>query len=141
VAAAQRPIELIQARSLISSLRTAAFLVDEAGTLLFYNEAAGELLGMRFEDAGEMPPDDWGSRFRPREPAGRELAVEELPLTIALRDGQPGHARMEITGADGEDHRIAVSAIPIRGQGGQHGAFAIFWPVPTGWSHGPDDPG
>jgi PAS domain-containing protein len=129
MAAAQRPIELIQARSLIASLSTAAFLVDEGGTLLFYNVAAGELLGMRFEAAGEMPPEDWGSRFRPREPGGRELTVEELPLTIALRDGEPGHARMEITGADGDDRRIAVSAIPIRGQSGQHGAFAIFWPA------------
>jgi PAS domain-containing protein len=129
MAAAQRPIELIQARSLIASLSTAAFLVDEGGTLLFYNDAAGELLGMRFEAAGEMPPEDWGSRFRPREPGGRELTVEELPLTIALRDGEPGHARMEITGADGDDRRIAVSAIPIRGQSGQHGAFAIFWPA------------
>jgi PAS domain-containing protein len=125
----QRPIELIQGRSLIASLSTAAFLVDEAGTLLFYNEAAGELLGMPFGEAGEMPADEWGSRFRPREPGGRELAVEELPLTIALRDGEPGHAPLEITGADGRDHQIAVSAIPIRGRGGQHGAFAIFWPA------------
>ena len=129
MAAAQRPIELIQARSLISSLTTAAFLVDEGGTLLFYNEAAGELLGMDFDAAGEMPPEDWGSRFRPREPGGRELAVEELPLTIALRDGEPGHAHMEITGADGDDRQIAVSAIPIHGQSGPHGAFAIFWPA------------
>jgi PAS domain-containing protein len=131
VAVTQRPIELIQARSLIATLSTAAFLVDEEGTLLFYNDAAAQLLGMPFEEAGEMGPDDWGSRFRPREPGGRELAVEELPLTVALREGQPGHARMEITAADGEDYRIAVSAIPIRGRAGQRGAFAIFWPAPT----------
>jgi PAS domain-containing protein len=129
MSAGQRPIELIQARSLIASLSTAAFLVDEAGTLLFFNEPAAKLLGMSFEEAGEMPPEVWGSRFRPREPGGRELAVEELPLTIALRDGTPGHARMEITAADDADHQIAVSAIPIRGQAGQHGAFAIFWPA------------
>jgi PAS domain-containing protein len=122
---------LIQARSLISSLSTAAFLVDEAGTLLFFNEAAAKLLGMPFDEAGEMPPDDWGTRFRPRVFGGRELTVEELPLTIALRDGNPGHAHLEITAADGQDHKIAVSAIPIRGRSGQHGAFAIFWPVPT----------
>lgn len=113
----------------MAGLSTAAFLVDEAGTLLFYNEAAEELLGIPFEEAGEMAPEEWGSRFRPREPGGRELEVEELPLTIALRDGEAGHARMEITGADGRDHQIAVSAIPIRGRGGQHGAFAIFWPA------------
>jgi PAS domain-containing protein len=125
----QRPIELIQARSLISELSTAAFLVDEAGTLLFYNEPAGELLGLRFEEAGEMAPEEWGTRFRPRVPGGRELPVEELPLTIALRDGRPGHARMEITGADGQDHEILVTALPIEGKSGQHGAFAIFWPA------------
>jgi PAS domain-containing protein len=131
VAVTQRPIELIQARSLIASLTTAGFLVDEAGTLLFYNEAAGELLGMPFEQAGEMERDQWGTRFRPRAPGGDELGVDELPLTTALREGEPGHARIEITGADGEEHELAVSAIPIRGRGGQHGAFAIFWPVLT----------
>ena len=127
MATAQRPIELIQARSLIASLSTAAFLVDEAGNLLFYNEPAEGLLGLRFADAGEMGPDEWGSRFAPRAPGGKELAVEELPLTIALREGLPGHALMEITGANGEDHQIEVSAIPIRGRSRQHGAFAIFW--------------
>jgi PAS domain-containing protein len=125
----QRPIELIHARSLIAGLSTAAFLVDEAGTLLFYNEAAGALLGLRFEEAGEMPPEEWGARFRPRVPGGQELAVEELPLTIALRDGRPGHTRMEITAADGQDHEILVTALPIRGKSGQHGAFTIFWPA------------
>lgn len=129
MAAAQRPIELIQARSLIASLSTAAFLVDQAGKLLFYNEPAEGLLGLPFEDAGEMAPEEWGSRFAPREPGGKEIAVEDLPLTIALREGRPGHARMEITGADGEEHQIAVSAIPIRGREGQRGAFAIFWPA------------
>jgi PAS domain-containing protein len=131
VAVTQRPIELIQARSLIASLSTAAFLVDDAGRLLFYNEAAGDLLGMAFEEAGEMERDEWGTRFKPRSPGGGELGVDELPLTVALREGEPGHARIEITGADGEEHELAVSAIPIRGRGGQHGAFAIFWPVPT----------
>jgi PAS domain-containing protein len=129
VTAEQRPIEMIQARSLISGLSTAAFLVDGEGTLLFYNEAAEELLGLRFEDAGPMAPDEWGTQFRPREPGGEELTVEELPLTIALRQGRPGHARMEITGADGEDHEIQVSAMPIQAGGSQQGAFAIFWPV------------
>jgi PAS domain-containing protein len=125
----QKPIEIIQARILIAGLSTAAFLVDAEGTLLFYNEAAEELLGLRFEEAGPMAPDQWGTQFRPREPGGRELTVEELPLTTALREGRPGHARMEITGADGTDHEIQVSALPIEAGGSQQGAFAIFWPV------------
>ena len=124
----QKPIELIQARILISSLSTAAFLVDREGTLLFYNEAAEELLGLRFDEAGPMGPDEWGTKFRPRVPGGQELTVEELPLTIALRQGRPGHAHMQITAADGADHEIHVSALPIEAGGSQQGAFAIFWP-------------
>jgi PAS domain-containing protein len=129
VSAEQKPIELIQARGLIAGLTTPAFLVDADGTLLFYNEAAEGLLGMRFEEAGPMAPDQWGTQFKPREPGGRALTVEELPLTVALRHGRPGHARMEITDASGEDHRIEVSALPIQGAGSQRGAFAIFWPA------------
>jgi PAS domain-containing protein len=132
VALQQKPIELIQARSLISGLSTAAFLVDEEGVLLFYNRAAEDLLGVRFEEAGAMAPDEWGTRFRPREPGGQELAVDDLPLTIALRRGRPGHVRMEITDANDRDHEIEVSALPIRGSGRQWGAFAIFWPVEGG---------
>jgi PAS domain-containing protein len=126
----KRPgIELIQARALIANLSTSAFLVDNDGTLLFYNQAAEGLLGLRFEEAGPMPPDEWGTRFRPRVPGGRDLSVEELPLTIALRQGRPGHARMEITGADGSEHDIEVSALPIISHHAQNGAFAIFWPT------------
>jgi PAS domain-containing protein len=126
---AAQPLELIQARNLISRLSTASFLVDADGTLIFFNEAAGELLGLTFEEAGPMEPGTWGTRFRPREPGGREMEVGELPLAIAVQSGEAGFARMEITGADGHDHLIEVSAMPIVSGTTQHGSVAIFWPV------------
>jgi PAS domain-containing protein len=126
---AAMPLEMIQARTLISRLTTASFLVDREGTLVYFNDAAAELLGMSFEEAGAMEPGTWGTRFRPREPGGRELPVEELPLAIAVQSGQPGFASMRITAADEKDHDIEVTALPIRGGGEQGGALAIFWPV------------
>jgi PAS domain-containing protein len=120
---------MIQARSLAASLTTACFLVDSTGTLVFFNQAAGELLGLDFEEAGPMDPGTWGTKFRPRNPGGEELAVDELPLTIALRAGRPATARMEITSADGREQLIDVSALPIARESIQHGAIAIFWPV------------
>jgi PAS domain-containing protein len=126
---AAMPLEMIQARTLISRLTTASFLVDREGTLVYFNDGAATLLGISFEDAGAMQPGTWGTRFRPREPGGRELPVEELPLAIAVQSGQPGFARMRITAADGKDHDIEVTALPIRGGGEQDGALAIFWPV------------
>jgi hypothetical protein len=43
--ASQRPLELILARNLLTAISTPAFLVDNTAQLLFYNEAAGALLG------------------------------------------------------------------------------------------------
>jgi PAS domain-containing protein len=126
---AAKPLEMIEARSLISRLTTASFLVDREGTLVFFNQPAAELLGISFEEAGAMKAGTWGTRFRPREPGGRELAVEELPLAIAVQSGRPDFARMQITAANGEQHEIEVSAFPIMGGDTQHGALAIFWPV------------
>src|SRR5436190_8059608 len=123
------PLEMIQARNLTSRLSTASFLVDGEGTLVYFNEAAAELLGISFEEAGRMESGTWGTRFKPREPSGRELPVGELPLAIAVQSGRPGFARMLITSADGGEHRIEVTAFPIMGAGKQEGSLAIFWPV------------
>ena len=51
----QKPIELILMRQLASTLAMPIFLVDADGTLAFYNEPAERVLGMRFEETGEMP--------------------------------------------------------------------------------------
>jgi hypothetical protein len=45
---AQKPLESILARNLLSSISTPAFLVREQGALLFYNDAATAMLGRRF---------------------------------------------------------------------------------------------
>jgi PAS domain-containing protein len=69
----QRPLELILARNLMSALSTPAFLVDEGGVLVFYNEAAGMLLGKRFEELGTVGPGEWGALFGPFDAAGEEI--------------------------------------------------------------------
>jgi PAS domain-containing protein len=125
----QRPLELILARNLLSSLSTPAFLVDEEGVLVFYNDAAGVLLGRRFEEAGRMRPEEWGRAFGPVDASGKAIGVEELPLTLALRRGRPAHSRFKIRSLDGRDHKIEVSAVPIVTTEGTSGAMAIFWPV------------
>jgi PAS domain-containing protein len=117
------------ARNLLSSLSTPAFLVDEDGVLVFYNEAAGNLLGQRFEEAGSMRPDQWGSAFGPFDDSGEHIPFDELPLTVALRHGRPAHTRFRIRSMKGSEHNIEVSALPIITTGGAAGALAIFWPA------------
>lgn len=123
----QYPVEIIMARGLMSNLVTPAFLVGEDGTLVFFNDAAAEILGAPFEEVGPMEPDEWGGRFSPTALDGRPLPLGELPLAIALNEGRAAHSPMRIRSAGGEPHAIEVTAFPVIGRSGQRGAMAIFW--------------
>jgi PAS domain-containing protein len=129
VSSNQRPLELILGRNFVSSLSTPGFLVDGDGLLVFYNEAAGGLLGMRFEDAGQMGPEQWGTAFGPFDSSGEPVPFDDLPLTIALRAGRPAHAHFTIRSLGGDEHDIEASALPIRGESGTTGAMVFFWPI------------
>lgn len=132
--ASQRPLELILARNLLTAITTPAFLVDATAQLLFYNEAAGALLGVSFEEAGRMTAEQWTARFGPFERNGEPVSVEELELTRALRDDRPAHANFTIRSANGIDHSIEASALPISGaqDGDNSGAIIVFWPDGSG---------
>jgi PAS domain-containing protein len=125
----QKPLELILARNLMSALSTPAFLVDEGGVLVFYNEAAGILLGKRFEELGTVGPAEWGSMFGPFDESGEPIPYDDLPLVTAVRDGHPAHANFDIRSTDGLHHTVEASAFPILTAHGSQGAIAIFWPT------------
>ena len=123
-----QPLELILARNLMSSISTPSFLVDTDGVLIFYNDAAASLLGQRFEEAGKMPWREWGARFGPFDDAGAPIPFEELPLTIALREGRPAHHSVTLSTHTGERSAVEVSAMPlVSTDGGFRGAIAFFW--------------
>jgi PAS domain-containing protein len=126
----QHPVELIMARGFMSNLSTPAFLVDRHGVLVFYNEAAEEILGLTFAEAGPMPAEEWTALFEPTGPDGRPVPPEALPLGIALLEGRPVHAPLRITSAAGQVQDIEATAFPVIGRGGQSGALAIFWRTP-----------
>lgn len=125
----QRPLELILARNLLTSIATPAFLVSKEGAMLFYNEAAGALLGVPFEETGRMDPETWVKSFGPFDSSGTPIPIEELTLTAALRDRRPAHANFTIRSTDGQLHEIAASGMPIIGEQGASGAIIFFWPL------------
>jgi PAS domain-containing protein len=127
----QRPLELILARNFLTSLSTAGFLVDDEGMLVFYNESAGAMLGISFEEVGTMGPEQWGTAFGPFDRNGEQVPFEELPLTIALRQGRPAHSHFTIRSIKGVEHDIEASALPILSSEGQSGAMVFFWPLET----------
>lgn len=123
----QKPLELILARNLLTSLSTPAFLVDVRGTLIFYNEAAGALLGISFEESGRMPAEEWGHAVGPFGSDGEPLPLEEIPTTKALRRGRPAHGDFTVRSVTGEHYEIESTALPIVAEGGQEGAMIFFW--------------
>jgi PAS domain-containing protein len=123
----QKPLELILARNFLTSLSTPAFLVDVNGTLIFYNEAAGALLGISFEESGRMPAEEWGRAVGPFGDDGSPMPIEELPTTQALRQGRPAHGSFTVRSVMGDEYEIESTALPIVAEGGQEGAMIFFW--------------
>ena len=126
----QKPLELILARNLLTSISTPAFLVDSDTSVVFYNEAAAALLGRSFEDAGRMSADEWTAAFGPLDKHGSPVEVDSLEVTAAIRDGRPSHGRFTIRTAGGERQAIEASAFPIvTSEHGSSGAMILFWPL------------
>jgi PAS domain-containing protein len=125
---AQQPIELILLRQLATSLVVPVFIVDQSGDLVFLNEPAERLLGVRLEELGDLPFETWTRAFRPKAIDGSTVPADELPLVRAIVDRRPAHGLLRITGSDGVERTIEITAFPL--EGGRDrliGGVAMFW--------------
>jgi PAS domain-containing protein len=129
----QKSIVLILSRELSSKLATAAFVTDEHGELVYFNEAAEELLGRPFSETAALAPDEWGDLFSVQSLEGTPVPFEEMPAGIARAERRPAHGELCITGGDGVRHRIAVTALPLFAHADELvGILSVFWPSPRG---------
>ena len=125
---AQHAIELILMRQLASYLVTPMFVVDTAGDLVYYNVPAERMLGLRFDETGEMALEEWGSAFKPTDEHGTPLPLDELPLVKVVDTRHPAQGSFWIRGLDGVSRYISVAAFPLIEQGGRDlGSVAVFW--------------
>jgi PAS domain-containing protein len=120
---------LILAREFASNLATPTVITDEAGALVFFNEAAQEVFGRSFSEVGEMPYDEWSARFEPRSLDGEEpLSLEQRPTGIALYERRPDHERIRITSLDGVAREVSVTSFPLFAHTDELvGTVTIFW--------------
>jgi PAS domain-containing protein len=124
---AQRPLELILARNLLASLSTPSVLTDDRGTVVFYNEAAGRVLGRPFEESGPMTAEEWGEVHGPLDARGERIPYADLKMPQRMLSGRAGHDRFHIRTLDGQARLIEVSGLPIVSTGGQRGGMTFFW--------------
>ena len=129
MSSAQKPLELILARNLLTSISTPAFLVDGAGTMVFYNEAAAALLGRSFEEAGPMSAEEWTAAFGPLANGDEPVELDEISLTQAIQAGQPAHGSFCIRTARSNKELVEAAAFPlVTSAEGTSGAMVMFWP-------------
>jgi PAS domain-containing protein len=129
--AAVRPkhLVLILARELAANLATPTLVADERGHLVFYNEAAEEVVGRPFSEVGEQPLEEWLSQFSPRSIESDEpLPFDRRPTGIALNERRAAHERYRVTSADGVERDVSVTSIPLFAHADEFvGSMTIFW--------------
>jgi PAS domain-containing protein len=119
---------LIIARELASQLATATFIADAQGRPVFYNEAAEEILGRTFAQAGSMPAEGWTSQFLLEDLDGTPMSLDRMPAGIALMEHRPAHGKLWMTGLDGQRRLLAVTAVPLYASATEVvGMIALFW--------------
>jgi PAS domain-containing protein len=125
----QKHLVLILAREFASNLSTPTLITDERGWLVFYNEAADEVFGRSFAEAGEMPLDDWSAQYAPRAVETDEaLPLERRPTGIALHEQRAAHQRLRMTSLDGVAREVEVTAFPLFAHADELvGTVTIFW--------------
>ena len=121
---------LIVAREFAAQLAVPVLVSDRDGRLVYFNEAAEEVIGQSFAEAGELPASEYASIFSVTDEEGRPLAPDELPGSIALQEHKPAHGMLNIVGLDDAPRTIEVTAIPLLARRDEPvGVMRIFWPI------------
>lgn len=124
-----QPLEMILLRQVADHLATAVVLADAEGTLVFYNEAAEDIMGGRFDELGEISREQWEPAVRGIRADGTPIPGDAVPLAVALDQRRPAQLVYETNRADGGRQRMQATAIPLVGQQGRFlGAVAFFCP-------------
>jgi PAS domain-containing protein len=126
--ARSKHLVLILARELASNLATPTLIADAEGTLVFFNEAAEEVVGRPFSEIGEMPMDEFSASFEPRTRNHAPLSDEKRPTRIALEERRPAHEQLWVLSRDGVDRQLAITAFPLFAEADEFvGIVGIFW--------------
>ena len=129
---AQQPVETILVRQLAGYLSVPVIVVDPAETVVFYNEPAERLLGIRFEETGRISPEEAERLVERRDDPTVPSSGVVRPMLVALHERRPAHTRRWVRRrADGAWLDLEITAFPLIGQEDVLlGAVVMFWERP-----------
>lgn len=124
----RNPIEIIVLKQFAGCLAIPIFVIGPTGHLLYFNESAEPLLGLRFDEAGELGLEEWSRLLPIFDEFGGPLKPEERALVLALTERRPVHRRLILQRFDGRSVRVEGTAIPlVATEDRLLGALAVFW--------------
>ena len=128
--ASPKPIQIILARQLASTLAMPILIVDTEGTLIFFNEPAEVILGQRFDETGEIAADTWSTLFAIEDEERKPIAQEDRPTMLALSERRPVSRTVWMQCGHRDWRHVNITAVPLIGETRQFlGAQMIFWEV------------
>ena len=125
---APRSIPLILARELAANLATPMFLIDAAGMLVYFNEAAELMLGKTHAEVGNITANEFGSMLQLTDLDGDPIRRRDSPAGVAFIHREPSHRTLHATTLDGERDKFECTAYPLFGRADEmHGVLTLFW--------------
>jgi PAS domain-containing protein len=121
----QKNVVLILARELASNIATPMLVLDESGTIVFFNEPAERVLGAT---VGEVAAEEYDSRWATTDVDGNELSLLRGPMARVVTDHTPAHRVIRVQGLDGVWHLIETTVYPLFSSATNFvGAVGVFW--------------
>ena len=131
----QKNVVLILARELASNIATPMLVLDEVGTIVFFNEPAEKILGATFASVGEVPAQDYDSKWATTDLDGNELSLLRGPMARVVSDHTPAHRVIRVRGLDGVWHLIETTVYPLFVSASHFvGAVGVFWELGSEFS-------
>ncbi len=126
-----KSLPLILARELAANLSTAMFLLDENGTLVYFNDAAETIIGKAFAELGEISANEFGEVLHMSDRDGEAIRRRDSPGGVAFLQHRPSHQILYVTGYDGNRRLVEATAYPLFGAAKEmHGVVSVFWQLP-----------
>jgi PAS domain-containing protein len=125
----QQAVEMILVRQLAGYLYVPVLVLDTTGTVVFYNEPAERILGVRFEETGRIDPEEVDRLVELSDDPAAGPEEAGRPLDVALQQRRPAHARrLLLRRGDRVRLQVEVTAFPVIDQDERLlGAVLMFW--------------
>lgn len=120
-------IEFILSRQLAEYISTPVALVDHDGKMIYYNESAEHILGVKFNDEGEIESRGWLDRFYEEGNQGKSINVLDLPFIKVLTSRHIIHGEYWMRNLEEINQKVLIVCIPVVGMAQRElGAIVYF---------------